>query len=740
MRRSPRLSWRKLTLPREPVKPKANPLSVDPVASCSRSIGMTAAVLTFVASTAGEIRTRDAEPDDDLRYLNFEVDRATIDKTARTVQLSFSSEAPVDRGFEIEILDHAPGSVRLGRLNNGGALLMDHNRTDQVGVVESATIDAKTKKGRAVVRFSKAQRPEEIFQDVQDGIRRLVSVGYRIHKWVTESKADGVETVRVTDWEPFEISIVSIPADDSVGVGRGATSPANNPLTPSNFLTSMNREQMIAALRAAGIAFRDEMTDDQLRALLPAGAPGATVPPAPAPPPGNGQRAADPSPVPGTVPGMTTGREAPQFTAADHERAMTAERARVADIGVLASQARAQGITVDDNNAVRSGMSTDQFRAQIYESLISRGAGFTPGPPSRSEARDLDRFSMARGIQLLATGRQLDGVEREMHEEAHLEAQRFGLNLTGQFSVPMAVLSHGRRDMTATGGTNGDQGGNTIVTTQGAYIELLYNKLVLRGLGTQFLSNLSGNFSLPKMLTGTAPAKATENGALGESSPTTGLVNFSPKRAGRFVEYSKQLIAQSPLAWEPILRNDLTSQLAVMMEIAAINGGGTDEPTGLLNTAGIGSVAGGANGLALTRGNAIKLKTAVATSNADAGSLGFLTNPAVRGKAQETPIDAGSGLFLWKEDRDDWFMGYQAGVTNSVPGNLVKGTSGTVCSAMAFGNWADSVFCQWGGIDFTINPYIKDTEGLIRITGDCFYDFGIRRAASFAAIKDLLTA
>jgi hypothetical protein len=85
-------------------------------------------------------------------------------------------------------------------------------------------------------------------------------------------------------------------------------------------------------------------------------------------------------------------------------------------------------------------------------------------------------------------------------------------------------------------------------------------------------------------------------------------------------------------------------------------------------------------------------------------------------------------------------MGYQAGVTNAVPSNLVKGTSGSVCSALIFGNFADSVLAQWGGIDFTIKPYIKDTESLISITADCYYDFGVRRAAAFAAIKDLLTA
>lgn len=655
-----------------------------------------------------------------------EFDRAAINDRDRTVEIAFSSEAPVERWFGTEVLGHEAANVRLGRLNNGGAVLVEHNRRDQVGVVVKASID-KDRKGRAVIRFGKSARAEEIFQDVKDGIRRLVSVGYRIHKQETKNEAGGVESVRVTDWEPYELSLVSIPADDSVGVGRGEPSADASNNQFSN--TTMNREQLIAALRAANIAFQDSMSDDQLRALLPAG-PGS------APAPVAGQRAAEVTPpIPAVI------REAPPaLTQEDLQRSITAERQRVATIGAIATQARTQGIAVDDNAAVRDGMSAEQFRAHVYDQLISRQASYTPGTPSRNESRDLDRFSIARGIQLVASGRPLDGVERELHEEALVEARNFGLGISGQFAVPMVALQHGRRDMTATGGSNGDQGGNTIVTTHGAFIELLYNKLALRGLGTQFLTNLQGNFALPKLLTGTAPEKATENAALGESSPTTGLVNFSPKRAGRFVEYSKQLVAQSPLAWEGILRGDLSTMLAILMEVAAINGGGSDEPTGILQTNGIGSVAGGTDGLALTRANAIRLKTAVATSNALMGSLGFLTNAAVRGKAQETAIDTGSGLFLWKEDQDDRFMGYQAAVTESVPSTLTKGGSGAVCSAMIFGNFADSVLAQWGGIDFTVNPYIKDTEGLIRITADCFYDFGIRRAASFAAIKDLLTA
>ena len=82
---------------------------------------------------------------------------------------------------------------------------------------------------------------------------------------------------------------------------------------------------------------------------------------------------------------------------------------------------------------------------------------------------------------------------------------------------------------------------------------------------------------------------------------------------------------------------------------------------------------------------------------------------------------------------------YKVGITNQVPSNLVKGSSGAVCSAIAFGNFNDAVMGQWGGLEFLINPYSKDTEGLIRINCWTFYDFIVRRAESFAVCKDILT-
>ena len=153
----------------------------------------------------------------------FAVAREAVDAEARTVELSFASELPYERWWGIEILDVAPTAMRLGRLSNGGPLLMDHDARDQVGVIESVQI-GKDRVARAVVRFGKSARAEEVFQDVADGIRRNVSVGYVINNAVlVETSDDGDNnTYRVTDWEPYEITLTSVPADPTVGVGRSA--------------------------------------------------------------------------------------------------------------------------------------------------------------------------------------------------------------------------------------------------------------------------------------------------------------------------------------------------------------------------------------------------------------------------------------------------------------------------------------------------------------------------------------
>ena len=159
-----------------------------------------------------QIKTADLQPSDD-----------------RTVTLAFSSDVPYERTFGMEILGHRSQEIRLDRLESGANLLVNHDPNDVIGVVDSVTVDEGDGLARAVVRFGRSARAEEIYQDVLDGIRRSVSVGYVVHKF-EEVKGQGQTKVfRAVDWEPFEISIVSIPADISVGVGRSDDTPTPDP-------------------------------------------------------------------------------------------------------------------------------------------------------------------------------------------------------------------------------------------------------------------------------------------------------------------------------------------------------------------------------------------------------------------------------------------------------------------------------------------------------------------------------
>lgn len=135
----------------------------------------------------------------------------------RRVRMSISSEMPVDRYIGKEILDHSAAAIDMEFLKSGRApLLLDHDPSQQIGVVESVELDEQSRRLRAVVRFGKNGRADEIYEDVKDGIRANVSIGYFVRKYQTEGKG----VTRAMEWSPVEVSIVSLPADTSVGVNR----------------------------------------------------------------------------------------------------------------------------------------------------------------------------------------------------------------------------------------------------------------------------------------------------------------------------------------------------------------------------------------------------------------------------------------------------------------------------------------------------------------------------------------
>ncbi len=148
-----------------------------------------------------------------------DIKSGSIDEENRTVELSFSSEAPVERHFGIEVLDHRAESVDLSRLNNAAAVLEDHDwERGQIGVVEKAEI--RDGRGYATLRFSKNGRGAQVWEDIVDGIRRNISFGYQLRDLTRDGEENGMPVYRSMDWLPFEISVVGVPADPTIGIGR----------------------------------------------------------------------------------------------------------------------------------------------------------------------------------------------------------------------------------------------------------------------------------------------------------------------------------------------------------------------------------------------------------------------------------------------------------------------------------------------------------------------------------------
>jgi hypothetical protein len=195
----------------------------------------------------------------------------TINVEERTVELVWSTGAQVrraswSRGDYIEELSMAPGAVRMERLNKGAPLLDAHDSfslRSQIGVVQRAWLNGN--EGRALVKFSRRDEVESIFQDVIDGIYRNVSVGYKVHK--TERDETGAVPVeRAVDWEPYELSLVPIPAD------AGAQVRSDEP-TPNQLQQERSMDELNQGAPAAEAAPEQKI---ETRAAAPA-APAAPV-------------------------------------------------------------------------------------------------------------------------------------------------------------------------------------------------------------------------------------------------------------------------------------------------------------------------------------------------------------------------------------------------------------------------------------------------------------------------------
>lgn len=352
---------------------------------------------------------------------------------------------------------------------------------------------------------------------------------------------------------------------------------------------------------------------------------------------------------------------------------------------------------------------------------------------------DQDAFGNYRFMELVRQIKngKLEGRYLEMHEEAKKEARDAGVTMNN-FGVPTLVLQppnyKERRDQLA--GTT-TLGGFSVEDTMGGYIPYLENNLILTQMGAKFVGGLVGDVVMPRADSSMTASWATEVATLTESSPTMDQPTLTPKRLGTYVDISNQLILQSSIGIERIIRERLFNSLKRGIENGAINGtGSAGQPTGLLNVSGIGSVVGGASGAELTWTLLHKLIKEVGIDNALNGSLGFLSNHQVTYKLNTTAKVSAMDHYLLEKGT---IAGYKYGESQMMPANLVKGSYSDV-SAIIFGDFSQLMIGSWGGLQIGVNPYTKMTEGITQLVAQCYVDVEVIYPQAFAAMLDVTTS
>jgi len=397
---------------------------------------------------------------------------------------------------------------------------------------------------------------------------------------------------------------------------------------------------------------------------------------------------------------------------------------------------------LNDIEARLSSIANEVEKLDKLQNLAAQAAG---NSLSRSEEKEKskmkDQYSFKRAMEMAISGRR-DGVEGEFNAIAAEEYQRSGVSVSAHsIKIPSEVF---KRDMTATGGSSGSEGGVNIQTSVGSIIDVLLPRTVLRGLGVQQLSNLVGNLDLPTASTLPSAGWNTENGSATEKSPAFSKVTFSPKRLAAYIQVSNQLMLQSSNSIDAYVRNWLLQAMAQSMEAAAIKGGGSNEPTGIIANANVNVVfAGGAtsnstnaNGAAPVWADVVNLMKAVENANGD--GVAYLTNPLVKAKLQTTPRQSSGveGNFIWPAGGSE-LNGYPVATSTLVPSNLSKGSSSTL-SAAIFGDFSKMALASWGGMELTVDPYSGATAGLTNVVLNAYMDCNLLQPAAFAVCKDIV--
>ena len=587
---------------------------------------------------------------------DFTAVRAADDAKRVTLSFPASSEAPVERWFGTEVLSHEPAAIRMDRLQTGAApLLFNHDWSDPVGMISGARV----KDGRLYVdaaMFSTA-RAQEVATMVEQGLRN-VSVGYEIEE-LTEDSKRGVFTA--TRWSPLEVSVVTIPADPGVGIGRADD---QSQLKPVRMVRAGAHPAPSGAFREGAIMANQEQTAGNAAAVE--ARPAATR---------------------------------VEITE-DHGQRISAREAERQRRDAIVSLGKANNI---DERAVsgwiQDGTSMDKVATEILDIMQARGeANRTAASSVGLSQRETQRYSLFRAIRAMSRGH----LEPRFVADAAFELEctrelqkKLGRGGESSILVPGEVLERpvgpqaSIRTMTT---TPGSKGGYTVAVENMGFIDILRNRSVAMSMGARVLSGLSGNASFPRQtgkpsITWQAGEAVTVNAA----DQTLGQLSMTPRTAICITDVSEQLLRQSSPSAEAFVMADLAANIAIDgVDNAVINGTGGAMPLGIKNTTGVTT---GQDAATATYAKVLAFVSTAASSNAIRGNPGFVTNAAGAAVLMQKQRFSSTDTPLWDGNiMDGNLVGFRGMASEQLAsGNLI------------FGSWDEVVIGEWNVLELAMD-------------------------------------
>jgi HK97 family phage major capsid protein/HK97 family phage prohead protease len=607
-------------------------------------------------------------------------------------RLSFaaSSERPVERYFGNEVLSHDPASIRMERMTTGAApLLFNHDANDPVGMIDSA----KAVNGRLMVdaHLFNTTRAAEVEQMIAGGLRN-VSIGYRLNT-IEENKAD--DTFRATDWEPFEVSIVTVPADPSVGIGRGQGDAFEVRMVRSAPIISSVSTPAVSA------NLKEPKMGDPISAVA-----------------GNNA-------------------EVPKITAVEAESQRRAGIIALCKANKIDGRVEAGWIeggerfedTCDKNgDVIHKGIAS-----QILDVMEERSKSKPSGAAALGlSSKETQRFSIVKAIRAMRFGGQTPKLLQDAAFELECSrtvAAQLNRELTSSILVPTEVLQRplGEGATRAMATTPGSKGGYLVNIENMGFIDILRNRSVAMRMGARQLSGLTGNVFFPRQ-TGKVSVtwQAGEGTSVTAADQALGQLSMTPHTCIALTDVSEQLLRQSSVSAEQFIMADLAADVAIDgVDAAVISGTGGAQPLGIKNTTGVTT---GQDSASATYAKVLAFVSTAGAANAIRGNPGFITTTAGAAKLMTVQRFTSTDTPVWEGNMlDGQLVKFNAMSSEQVPAaNLI------------FGSWDECVIGDWGVLELsTDNGGTRFNQAQVGIRALWMVDVMLRYPQAFVVSTNL---